>query len=37
MIHTDFESVLVPEENGTQDPNEPYTNKYKRHVAFSYS
>ena len=29
MIYTDFESILVPEGNGKQNPNESYINKYK--------
>ena len=36
MIYADFESMLVPEDNGKQNPNESYTNKYQKHVAFSY-
>ena len=28
MIYADFESILVPEDNGKQNPNESYTNKY---------
>ena len=36
MIYTDFESILVPEDNGQQNPNEFYTNKYQKHVACSY-
>ena len=36
MIYADFESVLVPEDNGKQNPNESYTNKYQNHVACSY-
>ena len=27
MIFADFESILVPEDNGKQNPNESYTNK----------
>ena len=30
MIYADFESILVPEDNGRQNPNESYTNKYKK-------
>ena len=29
--------ILVPEFNGNQNPNESYTNKYQKHVAFSYN
>ena len=36
MIYADFESILVPEDNGNQNPNESYTNKYHKHVACSY-
>ena len=36
MIYVDFDSILVPEDNGNQDPNESYTNKYQKHVACSY-
>ena len=36
MIYADFESILVPEDNGKQNPNESYTNKYQKHVACTY-
>ena len=36
MIYVDFESILVPEDNEKQNPNESYTNKYHKHVAYSY-
>ena len=36
MIYADFESILLPEDNGKQNPNESYTNKYQKHVACSY-
>ena len=36
MIYADFESILVPEDNGKQNPNESCTNKYQKHVACSY-
>ena len=36
MIYANFESVLVPENNGKQNLNESYTNKYKKHIACSY-
>ena len=36
MIYTDFEIILVPKNNGNQNPNESYTNKYQKHTAFSY-
>ena len=36
MIYANFESILVPEDNGKQNPNESYTNKYQKNVACSY-
>ena len=36
MIYTDFERILVPEDNGKQNPNKSYTSKYEKHVACSY-
>ena len=33
MIYADFESVLVPEDNGKQYPNDSYTNKYQKHAS----
>ena len=30
MIYVDFESILVPEDNGKQSPNESYTSKCKK-------
>ena len=36
MIYADFESILVSEDNGKQNRNEFYTNKYQKHVACSY-
>ena len=36
MIYANFESILVPEDNGKQNPNESYTNKYQKHVVCSY-
>ena len=36
MIYADFEGILVPEDNGKQTPNDSYTNKYQKHVAYSY-
>ena len=29
MIDADFESILRPEDNGKQDPDESYANKYQ--------
>ena len=36
MIYADFESILVPDNNGKQNSNESYTNKYQKHIACSY-
>ena len=36
MIYADFESILVPQENGKQNPKDSYTNKYQKHIACSY-
>ena len=36
MIYPDFESILLPEDNEKQNPNESYTNKYQKHVACGY-
>ena len=36
MNYADFESILVPENNGNENPNESFTNKYQKHVACSY-
>ena len=36
MIYVDFESILR-EDNGKQNPTEPYTNKYQKHDACSYA
>ena len=33
IIYVNFENILVPEDNGKQNPNESYTNKYQKHVA----
>ena len=37
MIYPDFECILVPENNGKQNPNESYTNEYQSHVCCSCS
>ena len=37
MIYPSFESILVLENNGKQNPNESYTKKYQKHVACSHS
>ena len=36
MIYADFESTLVSEDNGKQNPNGSYMNKYKKIVACNY-
>ena len=36
MIYADFGSILVPEDNGKQNPNESYTKRYQKHVVCSY-
>ena len=36
MIYADFENILVLEDNGKQNPNESYTNKYQIPVGCSY-
>ena len=35
IIYADFESILVPENNGKQNTEEYYTNKYQKHIACS--
>ena len=37
MIYADFKSILLFEDNGKQNPNGSYTNKYEKHVACSYN
>ena len=36
MIYADFESIIVPEKHGKQNPNESYTIKFQKHIACSY-
>ena len=36
MIYVDLGSVLVLEDNGKQNPDECYMNKYQKDVACSY-
>ena len=36
IIYADFESSLVREDNGKQNPNQSYTNKYQKQVVCSY-
>ena len=33
MIYADFESILVPEDNGEQNPKESYKSKYQKHIS----
>ena len=36
IIYADFGSILVPEDNEKQNPEESYTNKYHKHIASSH-
>ena len=36
MIYAYFESILVLEDDGKQNPDETCTNKYQKHVTCSY-
>ena len=36
MTYADFESILVPEDDEEQNPEESYTNNYQKHTACSY-
>ena len=36
MTYAEFESIVMLENNGKQNPNESYTNNYQKHVACSY-
>ena len=36
MIYADFKSILVPERNGKQNPDESSRNSYQKHVACCY-
>ena len=36
MICADFESIIVPEDNGKQYPGESYTNKFQKYIVCSY-
>ena len=36
MIYADFEGILLPKDNGKQNPNESFLNKYQKHLACSY-
>ena len=37
MINANFESILVPEDNGKQNPDEFYSNRHQKYIACSYS
>ena len=37
MIYADFQSILRPKDNGEQNTNESYTNKYKKLAAYVYA
>ena len=37
MTYADFQSILVLENNGKQNPKESYKNKYQKFIACSYS
>ena len=37
IIYADVERILVPQDNGKQNPKESWTNKYQKHIAWSYS
>ena len=36
IICADFENILVSKDNGKQNPEESYTNKYQKHIVCSY-
>ena len=36
IIYADFESILVPQNNGKQNPDESYRSKYQKHIVCSY-
>ena len=33
LIYADFESMLLPEDNGKKNPKTSYTKKYQKHIA----
>ena len=35
MFYASFEVILVPEDNGKQNPDESYTNKYKKNMLLA--
>ena len=36
IIYADSESILLPKENGKQNPDESHSNKYQKHIACRY-
>ena len=36
IVYSDFDSILVPEDNGNHNAEECYTDKYQKYVACSY-
>ena len=36
IIHEDFESILMPENNGNQNLEDSHTNNYQKHITCSY-
>ena len=36
MIYADFENILIPKDNGKQNPGESYTNNYQKHSSKSF-
>ena len=36
ITYADFKSILEPEDNGKQNPEESYTSKYQKHIVCSY-
>ena len=36
LIYAHFKVILAPEDNGKQNPEEPYKNKYLKHVSSTY-
>ena len=35
IVYTDFESILVPINNGKQNPEKSHANKYQKHIVCS--
>ena len=36
IIYPDFETIVMPGNNGKKNPEESYTSKYQKHIACSY-